>query len=191
MDIDTCIQDEDGVSALMYASKNPSLLFVVEYLVKDGKCLNLLDKDGNNALIYALNNINALNILLKTDIDINNKNSNNESIILYCCKYDIYEPIPILTDRKDINVNVMDNEERTPAMYLGEKARKDEFLWLNKRDCNYNFKNKNNESALSHIINSMYLSENYSKSGTFIQCIKMIISLVHFGCDFNYPIDEA
>jgi len=84
----------------------------------------------------------------------------------------------------------MDNEERTPAMYLGEKEKKSEFLWLNKRDCNYNFKSKNNESPLSHIMSSMYLFENYSKSGTFVQYIKMIISLAHFGCDFNYPIDE-
>jgi len=82
--------------------KNPSLLFVVEYLVKDDKCLNLLDKDDNNALVYALNNINALSILLKTDIDVNNKNNNNENIILYCCKYDIFEPISILIDRKDM-----------------------------------------------------------------------------------------
>lgn len=189
MNINSCIQNEEGLSALMYASKNPSLCFVVEYFSSDNSCLNLVDNNNENALFYALRNKDALNILIKTNINVNQVNKNGDTPLLYCCKNDIFDSINILLNRMDIDVNIADNEEKTAAMYLGTKARKIEFVSLNRRNCDYNFKNSKNESVISSIINSMYSPvEVY---GYFNIYIRILITLIHFGCNFNIPVDEA
>jgi len=188
MNINSCIQNEEGISALMYSSKNPSLLFVVENLISDVECLNLVDNNKENAFFYAIQNEKALNLLLKTNININQINKNGDTPLLYCCKNDLFNSFNLLINRKDIDVNVIDNEEKTPAIYLGAKARKNEFFALNRHNCDYNYKNKKNESALSSIVTRMYAPN--GTCGAFILYIRMLIGLIHLGCDFNIPIDE-
>jgi len=186
MNINPCVQDENGMTALMYASKVPEQLFVVKYLITKPECLNLVDKNGENAVFHALKNTDSLAEILKTDIDVNCRNNNNEEPLMYCCKYDIFNAIGYLVQSNNINVNTMDKAERTPAMILTEKGRYNEIILLRKRRCDFNFKNRNNECVLSILINKMYLTSN----DLFSEYIRIIVALVFSDCNFNIPIDE-
>jgi len=191
MNIDLCIQDDDGMTALMYAVKNSKLMFVVKYILENGRrSIHLLDKNGENALFHSLGQIEILNELLRTEIDVNHKNNNMENVLIYCCKNDIFEPIQYLTVRKDIDVNDIDGEERTAAMYLTEKARNSEIRTLNKRDCNYNYKNKKNESVMSILIHKLYEPKEQRQYGLISKYISILTIMVHFNCSFNVTIDE-
>ncbi|KAL6621070.1 ankyrin [Neocallimastix sp. 'constans'] len=190
MDINTTIQDEDGMTALMYAVKNPHLIIAVKLLSFRSDDLNLVDKNGENAVFHALKNLSALKELLRTKIDVNQLNKNNETALLYCCKNDIFEPIKYLINRKDLNVNVADNDERTPAMYLAEKGKNSELRSLETLHCNYDFVNSKNESVLSLVINKMYNPTEKCSTELYSEYLRIIVSLVHFNCNFNLPVDE-
>jgi len=202
LNINPHVRDSHGMTALMHASKNPDLLFVLKKLsatsihndskddsvnnninnnnsnliANNNSTLNevsidnnsnnvnkvdssLYDEDniGQNVLYYALRNIVALKELLKTDININHYNKNNETVLLYCCKNNIFEPIQLLTQHPDIDVNLTDNKGWTAAMYLAEKGRKKELFNLNQQEkCNYEYQNSKHESVLSIILKKMY-----------------------------------
>jgi len=190
MDINLSVQDEEGKTALMYAVKNPHLLIAVKLLCSRCVNLNSVDKNGENALFYALHNKDALNELLRNKINVNQINNNNESALLYCCKNDIFKPIKYLTNRRDLDVNLTDKEERTAAMYLAEKARNTELRLLERRHCNFNYVNSKRESVLSLVINKMYDPKEKCPTELYSEYLRIIISLIHFNCDFNVPVDE-
>jgi len=73
-------------------------------------------------------------------------------------------------------------------MYLAEKARKVELTNLKKRNCNYNYKNKKNESVLSLVLKNMYST--IGQSTLYLPYIKILTSYIHFGHNFDIPIDE-
>ncbi|OUM65776.1 hypothetical protein PIROE2DRAFT_7193 [Piromyces sp. E2] len=189
MDINPCIQDENGMTALMHATKFSQQLFVIKYLLTKPECLNLVDKNGENAVFHALNNLDILKEIVHSDIDINSRNNNNESAFLYCCKNDIFNPIPVLIENKKLDVNIVDKAEKTPAMILAEKGRYNEIKSIRNNTIGYdfNFRNSQNESVLSCLINKMYLSG----STLFVEYIRVIAALVFSNCDFNIPVDEV
>jgi len=188
MNINPYVQDKDGMTALMHASKNPDLLYVVKNFLSNIDCLNMVDNNGKNALFYALHNIAALNELLKTNINVNQLNRDNESLLIYCCKYDIFEVISYLITRVDIDVNLVDNEDRTAAMYLADKGRTVELFNLNKRNCNYEFRNKRNESTLSLVLKNLYTVEKHTS--LYLPYIRILTTFVQNDLNFNLPIDE-
>jgi len=190
MDVNTTVQDEDGMSALMYAVKNSHLSVAVKLLTFRSDDLNLVDKNGENAIFHALKNTSALKELLRTKINVNQKNKNNETALMYCCKNDIFEPIKYLINRKDLDVNTTDNEERTPAMYLAEKGKNSELRSLESLQCNYDYVNSKNESVLSLVINKMYNPIEKCSNELYSEYLHIIVSLVHFNCNFNLPVDE-
>jgi len=190
MGVDSCVKDENGMTALMHASKNPMLNGVIEKFLGDSKCLNIQDNEGKTVLFHAVNNKIGFMKLTKSEIDINALNHNKESILIYCCKYECYSNINDIINNKDINVNLIDNDEKTAAMYLANKGRYDELKLLNKCQCNFDYINQNHESVLSIIIRNMYfpgkkLSSNLLKS--YFICIE---KLMRYNCNFNLPIDE-
>ncbi|ORX42343.1 ankyrin [Piromyces finnis] len=190
-EINPSVQDKEGRTALMYSVKNPRLLSVVKLLCfRSGTNLNMVDKNGENALFYALKNKDALRELLRNNININQLNRHQESPLLYCCKNDIFEPIKYLTNRRDLDVNLVDKEEKTPAMYLAEKAKNSELRLLEMRQCNYDYVNSKQESVLSLVINKMYNPRERGPSEWYSDYLHIIISLVHFNCNFNVPVDE-
>jgi len=196
LNIDYCVQDNNGMTALMYAVKNPNLLFIVKDIIKNGKeCLKIVDNHGENAIFHALQNNEALEEIVKTDIDINQKNHKGETVLIYCCQHDISSAMPYLMNRPDIDVNIVDNKNWTAAMYLAEKAKNTELRSLNLRCCNYDYVNEKNESVLSIIIQKLY-EPNQSKSYDTTQTelisnyLKILMALVNFNCDFNIPVDE-
>ncbi|ORX60798.1 ankyrin [Piromyces finnis] len=190
MNVNVCVQDDNGMTALMYVCENPLLTSIIKKLVLDSNCLNLLDKNGENSLFHALCNKDALYELIGTSININQKNNNNDTVLLHCCKNEIYEPIELLTLNNEIDVNITDSENKTAAMYLAEKAKFKELRSLNKRNCNYDFVNKRNESVLSIIIQKMYSSNEEKVCGEFVQYLHILTMLIHFNCSFNLPVDD-
>jgi len=192
MGIDSCIKDEFGMTALMCAAEKPNLMFVVRHYVEndDINCLNTQDMNGENVLYHALYNKNTFTELLKSNIDINQLNNNHESLLLYCCKYDIYEPIPLIVKVNGVNSNITDNEERTAVMYLAEKARNEEISYFHKlNNNNFNYINKKNESVLSLAIKNMYSLKSSHDPDRFCQYISIITMLNNLGCNLNLPID--
>ena len=189
-EINPSVQDKDGMTALMYAVKNPHLIIAVKLLCLRSTNLNIVDKNGESALFHALKNKDALRELIRNKININQLNNNKETVLLYCCKNDIFEPIKYLTNRRDLDVNVIDSDERTPAMYLAEKARNTELRSLEMRKCNYDYVNSKKESVLSLVINKMYSPTEKCPTELYSEYLHIIISLIHFNCDFNVPVDE-
>jgi len=99
--------DENGMTALMYAAKDWTLVFAVEKLLtKCSDSLFLTDNDGNTALYHSIHNINIFNRILYVTKDINHLNKNNETIIYYCGKNEIYIPFEKIFKIKGINLNV-------------------------------------------------------------------------------------
>jgi len=187
MDINPCVQDDDGMTALMHACKCTGLEFVVRQLMENEKCLHTIDKNGDNALFHALNNNAAILELIKTDIDVNYICSSGEPLFMYCCKNDIFTPISALTTSKNLDINIVDKAGRTPAMYLAEKGRDTEFIYLAKRNCDFNYRNYNNECVLSILIKNLY----HDFNNLFAQYIRILSILTHNNCNFNLPVDDT
>jgi ankyrin repeat protein len=194
MNINLVTQDnENGMTALMYAVSDSSLFFVVQELLRNPyqSFLNIEDKNGETALFHALKNKEALNILVTNpNIEINHINKKGETALLYCCKYDIFESIQTLLVNKNINVNMHDEDLQTPAMILTRKNRDNELRKLNMRNCNYDYINKKGESALSIILKKIY-SEKYDNFNFLLRDqVNILTSFVHLNCNFSIPVDE-
>jgi len=96
MEMNPLVQDKKGMSALMYAAENNNLISTVKHFINDKSCLDLVDENSENAIFHALRNSNALMALVKSNVNINQINKNNESALLYCSKNELYSPLIIL-----------------------------------------------------------------------------------------------
>jgi len=194
MDINTCVQNEDGVSALMVASRDPDLLFVVKYLLShDEDNKNLYDKNGENALFYAVHNKDIFRLLLDSNVDANHLNKDKDSILTYCCKNKIYELMRTLSVKENLDVNIFNNDERTALMYLMEDGRYSElrdFVAKDKKDINFYFKNSKNETAFSIFFKKYYEYYRQINIEKLIPYIKVIKNFIDIGVNLNVPIDE-
>jgi len=194
MDINTCIQNEDGVSALMVASRDPDLLFVVKYLLSHDEInKNLCDKNGENALFYAVHNIETFRLLLDSNVDPNHLNQDKDSILTYCCRNKIYNLMRTLSVRENLDVNTFNNDERTALMYMMEDGRYSElrdFVAKDKKGINFYFKNGKNETAFSVFFKKYYEYYRQINVEKIIPYIKVIKNFVDMGVNLNVPIDE-
>jgi ankyrin repeat protein len=186
MNINSCVQDENGMTALMYAVQDPKLSFVVKHLISDSDCLNISDKNGETALFHAVHNITSFKLLLKTNINVNHLNYNNETVLIYCCKNQILKPIKYLIKIANLNVNALDVQEKTAAMYLAENGEYKGIQYLGRRNCKLNFINQYNESALSLLLKNLYTEKNEEFCDKYY---RTIVELVELGCNFNIPVD--
>jgi len=203
MNVSPYVQDDDGMTCLMYAAKN-NYQFVIKPHLKDIHCLELADKCGNNVLFYSVVNPDFIekeevsnNIyprkLINSGIDINHTNNNGETALLYCIKNNNFRPIQYLLKHIGIDVNVADNDGKTAAMYLLEKGEYYEFLSLHKKNCLYDYVNMYNnqyQSVLSIILKKMYGGEKVRESVPLKSFIRIFIVLVSYQIDFNIPVDD-
>ncbi|KAG4093659.1 ankyrin [Neocallimastix lanati (nom. inval.)] len=191
MDISPYVQDKEGMTALMYSVKNKNLMFAVSKLSKNAKCCNLEDINGNNALFHSIHNTVAL--LDLSLVDINHINHNKETVLLYCCKNKIYEPIKTLLNRKEINLSILDNEGKTALMYLTEDERENEinYVRLLQKGNEFNYVNNNGESILSILIKRMYRKDNHViNKYSYSQMAKIIVCLIKAEANFNVVVDK-
>ncbi|ORX47094.1 hypothetical protein BCR36DRAFT_584907 [Piromyces finnis] len=193
MNINPYVQDKEGMSALMYAVQNLDLLFVVTKYQNDFKCCNLEDENGNNILFYSIHNITA--ILQLSEVDINHLNHDHETVLLYCCKNKIYDPLKFILGYSGIDFNITDSKGKTALMYLVENGRENEIgyfsLLQSGNSFNFNYINDHGESALSTIIKRMYCKDGHvNGKGTYKQMIKILVCFIKAEVDFNIVVDE-
>jgi len=201
MNLNYDTQDENGATALMEASFRPTMISIVKELLKKNVNVNIVDNNGNNALFYATKNVKSLEILLKTKIDINHLNADNDSVLTYSCKMERVNGLNILTKQKSLDVNHMNCVGKTAAMYLVENAQDDILKpFIKNNNINPNFKNKFGETLVSCFVKNFYqlcienipdikLSNRsgYLRNKRYARTLEALIEL---GCDFNEVVDE-
>jgi len=190
-DINPCIQNELGMTALMYAVKNKKWLKLVRhYLETSPQCLNIADQNGETALFHSLQNEEALKLIVQNkDTNNNHINNNGDNVFLYCCKNNIMGPLKIIS-YTPIDYNVVDREGRTVAMYLADKGRFLEFQYLVGSNVDIDYKNKKEETVLSILIKRMNQIDYTSNPKLIIPFIRILMNLVQMECNFNVRIDE-
>lgn len=98
MDISPYLQDENGMTALMYAAiKNFD--FVITPYLHDSHCLNLEDRNGYNVLFHAISSFKHndeyelgeyIYKLVQSDIDINHPNNKGETALIFSIKKNLF-----------------------------------------------------------------------------------------------------
>jgi len=202
MDINYGVQDDLGMTALMYSAKQASLDFVVEKMIKTkGEHLHLKDYNGNNVLFHATHCPDNLNKLLKSSININELNNDHESLLLYCSRYNKTRSFDILHKNKVFDPNLSNCVGKTIAMYLVEHARFRELKsFVKNNNIDPNYVNKFGESLVSVYVKKYYqyyignIGEvsytsnlNYITIKNFALTLKTLIDLK---CNFNVRVDK-
>jgi len=205
MNINYGVQDELGMTALMYAVKPVKLHFAVKKMMS-GKHIYLLDNNGNNVLFHSADNFFTLEKFLKyKDVyDGNHLNNDNENILSYCSrnrKITNIEFLKMLGEFHCTEPNITNREGKTAAMYLTEYIRYKELDYFVK---NYkidpNAVNKFGNSLVSVLSKKYYqyiskiIQEDKEGFGTYLIGVKRYVltfrTLADLGCNFNIPIDE-
>jgi len=214
MDINTFIFDKYGMISLMYAAKEKSLFFVVEYLLNLNKDLvNIVDNNGNNALFHAIDNPTTFDYLLKFNIDINHQNNYKEDIIQFAFKNakGSYALERLCKDWQTLiqhfDLNRPDKNGMTPLMNLLENENYDLFIIILQKmrfeakkaektsdfvEFNINYRNKLNNETLFSIFIKKYYKMCCNKNFTELVSMGMIFALIisYPRCDINMPIDD-
>jgi len=189
MDVDPCVQDDEGKTALMYAATKSDLLFVIQQFKSNFKCINLEDKNGRNLLFYC---IDKDFIELLSDVDVNHLNHNHETPLLYFCKSENLTPLSNLLDRSDINVNILDSEGKTAVMHLIERNRTGHLYCFtsSKKGYAFNYQTEKGKSVLSVFIKKMYQTDVVRTNADYDNLANCIITFVKAGVDFNVVVDD-
>jgi len=194
MNINLNVQDDQGMTALMYASKSPQLLFALNVLLKNNEddFYSLIDENGENAFFHAVHNLEGFDLLLKSKMVkvVNQLNSNGDSVLTYCCRCGIYEPVLSLIVNANVDPNIFNNEEKTAIMYLVENGRYQELTYIKKWKTNFEYRNSRNESVLSILIRQYYKYYQEKDAKMLQNYIKVIKVLIEKECSFNHVIDE-
>ncbi|OUM61121.1 hypothetical protein PIROE2DRAFT_62710 [Piromyces sp. E2] len=198
MDMDQCVQDKLGRTALMYLVKQYHVDMIIdEFLKVKGDHYNLTDENGNTALFYATHGAPfVMRKLLKSGLfDYNHLNNKHENILMY----NTLVSFELLMDKPDIDYNVVNNEGKNLAMILVENGRYNELMKLNvKKGIDVNYQNQYGETLVS-IFFKKYHELVSDKSAVFeteknrfkIQAMSQTLkTLIKLGCDFNRPIDN-
>ncbi|ORX38763.1 ankyrin [Anaeromyces robustus] len=189
MDMDYYTQDENGVTALMQAVNNSSFLFVVKEILNETEdIVNIADNNGNTALFYSKDE-KSFSLLCEKNPDFDHVNKDGDTLLIKCCKR---KSCPNFT--KIINrINDFDhvNERgKTAAMYLVEHGNYKELQSLGKLKVNLNYKNKNNETTVTILINKfkeIYNSKYFSIMKNYVYTMFILLT---YDCDFNVTIDK-
>jgi len=116
--INVCVTDEKGRTALMYASEHWILVFFVEQLLlKNKDSAFFSDNEGNTALYHSIHCFNNFNRILYTIKDMDHLNNNLETIIYYCGKNNVYFRFDTLFQIPNLNIKI------TPEIFIEEGKR--------------------------------------------------------------------
>jgi len=128
-------------------------------------------------------------VLRNSGIDLHHINKNGDTLLIYCCKnkkfINFYQ---IVFSTED--VNHVNNEGKTAAMYLVEEGRYEELKFLDRKKVNYNYKNKNNETLVTVLINKFKYIYDTHKFKLLSPYVYTMYVLIFRDCDFNIAIDE-
>jgi len=206
MDINYGVQDELGMTALMYSVRHKILDFVVEKIMStNGKHITFTNSKGNNALFFASLNRKNLKRFFKYKeyFDINHLNNNDENVILFACRFgelNTEEHVFLLNKLNCSYPNITNRDGLTAAMYLVKRCKyiaMESFVKDNNIDPNY--RNKFDNCLVSVFIQEYYnhfnkcigdkdgFGLNLDQFKHFGLTLKKLIAL---GCDFHVPVDE-
>jgi len=157
-------------------------------------------KNINTALFNAANNNEILDLLLKSDIDINYQNKDGETLLIYCIKNGLDDAVKRVLRKANLDLNRTDNNDRNAVMYLVEEGSLinteviKKYVKMKSNDFDVNYRNKNNETLLSILISQfkrIYFSDyNRTQSNKILPYALVLMDLIDMGCDFNLPIDD-
>ncbi|ORX61273.1 ankyrin [Anaeromyces robustus] len=119
MNVSPYVQDEEGMTVLMHAVQDKKWDKYIDPFVSDKKCLNQEDNNGRTALFYAFGNTTGLWKLREKGIDLNHKDLDGNTVLLYCCKNNYLYRIKSLFKNK-VEVNAKDINGRTAAIYTAQ-----------------------------------------------------------------------
>lgn len=192
MNIDYFVHDENGAIALMYAAENSSFTFLIKEILKNNvDSVNIVDNNGNTALFYSKDE-KSFSLLCEANPNFNHINKDGDTLLIKCCKRSNCPNFSNIINRVD-DVDHANHRGKTALMYLVENSKYTELQQLCKRKPNFNYKNSNNESAVSILIrkfkeiydDQQYPSYSYLKNHVFT-----MYNLVLENCNFNIPIDK-
>ena len=202
MEINPGVRDENGMTALMHAAEHPSLLFVVDYYInlnENRKFAQIVDNNGETVLFHAMDNLKLFTKLLTiSEIDVNHKNKNDETIFIYCCREDKTSLASKLILCSECDLNCIDSRGRTGLMYLVENGNTIPLFLLQKSSnfskTNINYRNKNNETLLSVLVKQFYETwqskDGKAKKEKLTALVSVLNVLLRLNYDFNEVIDE-
>ena len=166
--------DTFGSNVLFYALENKCSYLVIDYLVENysteeiSQIVNNTNKKGNTALINAVKNKVSDSIILyylskfSDHIDINTKDANNKSVLIYSVLNNNFNLFKFLLKNKDIDVNCYINDDNdTILMYLIEEVQNSNylqyiFLLLKHPKINVNIQNKSKQTSLLLMLDIIY-----------------------------------
>jgi len=202
MNINPGVQDENGMTALMHAAEHQTLLFIVDYYIsmkENNKFIQIVDSNGETALFHAINSLDIfLKVLNDSGLDVNQRNNDNETVFIKCCKNDKPEIASKLILNPECDLSCIDNQGRTGLMYLVENGRCIPLNLLPKsKQCkkiDLNYRNQNNETLLSILVKQFYETwqerEGKGKKEKLENLVATFRALLNLNCDFNSAIDE-
>ncbi|ORX44869.1 ankyrin [Piromyces finnis] len=193
MEINQSIKDEEGMTALMYCVKYPSLSsFYGDLSTYDS--MKIVDKNGNNVLFHSIYNGKALNFFLsinnkvKEDI-INNINNDHDTVFLYCCRKNISKAIGYISYFKNINFHVQDKNGWTAIMYLVKHNNYRSISYVRNQKTDY-IKSNDNETVISIMIKNFEKMRESNHPSLLTNCYRTLRMLIIKNYDFNIAIDD-
>jgi ankyrin repeat protein len=208
MNINFGVQTDLGMTALMYAVKQPNLDFAIKKIMEtNGKHIYFVNKKGNNALFLSTRDIKTFREFLKYkdkyQFDLSSKNPDNENIFLFCCRYNKINHIDYynyLCKNVPFDPNQVNIEDKTAAMYLVESC-KNKLLKTFVKDYNIdpNFKTVTGNTLVSCFIKNYYKTymevisqeQGFGVNLSFFETsFYTLMALVELGCNLDEPIDK-
>lgn len=166
--------------------KKNNFIDILIYIKELNNNINFDQKNklGYTPLLLACDskNENAINFLLSINHDINIKNNNNNTCLMFLCMNNNFKCIKNMVN--DYNINLLDNQNDNALSYacgcdIKDNCKLDIIEFLVKKGCNFKNLNKENNSLLIYASGAF---TNYSEFKIDINVIKYLINL---GVDIN------
>lgn len=149
--VDLNFQDENGWTALMYASVKDGLYesYIFNRLIQENVNLELSDSDGYTALIKAVDNRNHdyVETLISRGVNINHKTNTGATAFDYAVQWNY---VPIMYLLKPSILNEKDGEGCNLLWRACQNLNEDHILFLAEKGADFFVENNRGESAFSY-----------------------------------------
>lgn len=120
--------DNDETILIHLFKKLAPLKNIDEVLNKKLIDLDIIDKKGNNVIIYALKNSFPIKIIKKLIYcNLNQKNNKNRTPLMYAVKYGTYKHVRLLL-KNNVDVNAVDDENDSALLMLLRKEENEDTI---------------------------------------------------------------
>ncbi|VWU49314.1 conserved protein, unknown function [Hepatocystis sp. ex Piliocolobus tephrosceles] len=160
-DIDLNSYNKDGLCFLLYAISNRCSECCTFLINECNVNIHLKDKKNNeNALMKCMEvgneMLNISKLLIKKNININDKDINGKSSLHFACEHNNLKGIELLL-KQNADINITDNMQNTPLLYALKKNKEEAAMLLIDNNADVNAKDKDMNTPL-HICAKEHLS---------------------------------